>query len=545
MVKSIVIDEQANLALKSILASEQTVKSKTGLLIGTIEKSKDFILHVVSTPPVDESVISAATASNESKSTNELLDLNSEWILDHASQIHDMLVGGLDILGIYCVDLAPSIGRQILYKLFKTLNTFDYYKQMKFNTQRLIFLVDKTNKNINIKALDIATEQQSTKPTYLECDLLQQKNLLSSQFLKFNCNFDLNSTFRTPNVKSYNLLKEDFYNALSTEEMFDENRFVCLVSNYLVEDKTPLKELQASLDKLKEATSAASEYSTHGWTNKEYNAILMQNLSKSKREETGNDDANKRSSLAQSNPSSEGAHKNLDSLYELTGVCNLVVLMHNSMNTEQLKKLLIYDLMRSLYARVRLLVEDLDARKDIIGDVQLEDPYSNDVSAIEESYQTPNRIHIYFDDPADHSNKLCSFILTDYVFPDETDSDISERIRELFNYEIKEPSRQICFVEDLPPEIKASQSQEALKMSDASGSETQSVTNVNCGGSSISKQKLANGGKSSCNLNTSQSTISNYKYYLSAFIVGSVSLFGFYYSFVAAKFLNDENDDIY
>ena len=33
--------------------------------------------------------------------------------------------------------------------------------------------------------------------------------------------------------------------------------------------------------------------------------------------------------------------------------------------------------MRSLYARVRLLVEDLDARKDIIGDVQLEDPYCN------------------------------------------------------------------------------------------------------------------------------------------------------------------------
>jgi hypothetical protein len=47
------------------------------------------------------------------------------------------------------------------------------------------------------------------------------------------------------------------------------------------------------------------------------------------------------------------------------------------MSTEYLKKLLIYDLMRSLYARVRLLVEDLDARKDIIGDVQLEDPYCN------------------------------------------------------------------------------------------------------------------------------------------------------------------------
>ena len=45
------------------------------------------------------------------------------------------------------------------------------------------------------------------------------------------------------------------------------------------------------------------------------------------------------------------------------------------MSLEYIKQLLIYDLMRSLHARVRLLVEDLDARKDIIGDVQLEDPY--------------------------------------------------------------------------------------------------------------------------------------------------------------------------
>lgn len=77
-----------------------------------------------------------------------------------------------------------------------------------------------------------------------------------------------------------------------------------------------------------------------------------------------------------STPSSE--HQgNLDSIYELTGVCYLVVQIHQSFRLSQIKKLLVYDLMRSLYARVRLLVEDLDARKEIIGDVQLEDPNCN------------------------------------------------------------------------------------------------------------------------------------------------------------------------
>ncbi len=57
-----------------------------------------------------------------------------------------MLVGGLDILGIYCTDLSPSNGKQILLQLFKTLNDLDYYEKMKFNKDRLLFLVDTTTK---------------------------------------------------------------------------------------------------------------------------------------------------------------------------------------------------------------------------------------------------------------------------------------------------------------------------------------------------------------------------------------------------------------
>jgi hypothetical protein len=73
---------------------------------------------------------------------------------------------------------------------------------------------------------------------------------------------------------------------------------------------------------------------------------------------------------------------------------------------------------------------------------------ANDVSAIEESYQTPNRIHIYLS-PRNDSSSL-SFLISDYVFPDETDLDISDRIKELFSCELVDSSKQIIFVEDLP-----------------------------------------------------------------------------------------------
>ena len=139
----------------------------------------------------------------------------------------------------------------------------------------------------------------------------------------------------------------------------------------------------------------------------------------------------------------------LESIYKLNGVCYLAVLFHKTSLVGHLKRLLVYDLTRSFHARVRLLVEDLDARKDIIGDLEFEDPAESSASAIEESYQTPNRIRIdMWRNTENQSDKKQPFIISDYVFPDETNLDISERIKQLFDYEINES--QITYVENLP-----------------------------------------------------------------------------------------------
>ena len=129
MVKSIVIDESANLALNDLIQSEQATKS--GLLIGTMDQTKDFITLVVPTP-VNES--------------NEKETIDSNWTVNHALLVHDMLIGGCDILGIYTIDQTPASSRLILSKIFKALNEFDYYKEMKFNQERLLFLVDTKSK---------------------------------------------------------------------------------------------------------------------------------------------------------------------------------------------------------------------------------------------------------------------------------------------------------------------------------------------------------------------------------------------------------------
>ena len=67
-----------------------------------------------------------------------------------------------------------------------------------------------------MKALDVAADSSSSsstasKPTFLACDIKSHAHLLRDRFYKLGSNFELNSTFKIPNVKSYDLLKEDFY----------------------------------------------------------------------------------------------------------------------------------------------------------------------------------------------------------------------------------------------------------------------------------------------------------------------------------------------
>ena len=66
---------------------------------------------------------------------------------------------------------------------------------------------------------------------------------------------------------------------------------------------------------------------------------------------------------------------------------------------------------------------------------------------MEESYQTPNRIFI---NVTGTKNKI---FLSDYVFPDETVTDITERVKELFSYEISDATSQILYVESFPRKI--------------------------------------------------------------------------------------------
>ena len=100
-----------------------------------------------------------------------------------------------------------------------------------------------------------------TKSTLQPCALEVRKNLYEHEFFQLNSNLNLNSAFRTPNVRSYDLLEKDFYTAVCTEDMFNRKKFVCLINEMVVEEETVFSKLLNTLD-----------------ASQTFNATLMENL---------------------------------------------------------------------------------------------------------------------------------------------------------------------------------------------------------------------------------------------------------------------------
>lgn len=525
-VKTLLIDEKTNAKLNDILTRKlQDADSTTssGLIIGNIDLSsgvnRDLITDIIETPFNDEQ------GSNEAVDKGSVV---SNWIVNHALQIHDMLVGGVDILGIYCIDYQQTQAKQLLSQIFKALNNFDYYKQMDFNSDRLLFTIDTAKKSVNMRSMSLgdSTNIKSSKSAtqgaavFQQCELKVVSSLLKTNFVKINSNLTLNSTFKTPNIKSYDLLKEDFYKALNVEEMFDEKKYVCLLNDVYINDDPSQFSENKIVDLLKLMKDRSMPVKTgieFGNDLVEISATLMENLTHQ----------------ALSKKANEASFKitNKDSLYDLNGVCNLTLLANKELSIGKIKRMLVYDLMRSLYARVRLLIEDLDAPKEIIGDVPLDDdPNSTDGSSTEESYQTPNRIHIYLEN---------NFIISDYVFPDETFTDICTRIKQLFNYDMAS-EKQIYYAENLPTEIRAN-----ILGTESDSQKKGSSRSSSCGSLSPSgrlEQHKGDGRQLSGQRVKGTQESQKAAYYLSALVIGIFAIIMMYFSFKAASYSTYDSD---
>ncbi|KAI3465177.1 hypothetical protein Pfo_021840 [Paulownia fortunei] len=117
MVKAVIGDE-TQLKLAEIRLTRSALPSQVGLVIGKLSSKLDrgFVYGLVPTPPNDAreppcSIIDGPGENNKNKKKNSskaksqsessALFIDKEWVSEHARQVSRMLVGGMEVVGIY------------------------------------------------------------------------------------------------------------------------------------------------------------------------------------------------------------------------------------------------------------------------------------------------------------------------------------------------------------------------------------------------------------------------------------------------------------
>ncbi|CAK9134971.1 unnamed protein product [Ilex paraguariensis] len=113
MVK-VVVGEETQLKLAEDRLTQSALPSQVGLVIGKLSSSleRGFVFDLIPTPPNDdgksacsviESVRDDKKKGSKSKSLSESssLFIDQDWVAEHARQVSRMLLGGMQVVGIY------------------------------------------------------------------------------------------------------------------------------------------------------------------------------------------------------------------------------------------------------------------------------------------------------------------------------------------------------------------------------------------------------------------------------------------------------------
>lgn len=159
-----VVQEKLNL-----IAKHKTIQ--TGLIIGQCTDQKDFAIRLCPTPQKDDNS-DVKTDEEVSKGpkpkSSANVDLDEQWICQHAKQLVRALPGGLNVLGFYIASPSDystkqqALLRQILFAIFKTLG-----KSQKFSLcskERVLLTICTVTSKVVCRTFDIADFKSSATP---------------------------------------------------------------------------------------------------------------------------------------------------------------------------------------------------------------------------------------------------------------------------------------------------------------------------------------------------------------------------------------------
>ncbi|XP_036410341.1 protein odr-4 homolog isoform X1 [Megalops cyprinoides] len=385
MGRSYIVDE----LVEKYLVNLKTIDASyiTGLLIGQFSPQKDFVVLAARTPPKEKEA--GGSSSDGGGMVSSLDDIDVQWVSEHAKQVSHMLPGSLAVLGVFLVH-PPELSkeaqnslRRLIFAVDKRLSKGRLWKLTEDDVPERVMLqiCSKTRKAI-CRTFDVQDPKSSAKPA----DWKYQAGV-SASWQVLQCSVDLDVLFPMAETSSSNLDKctkdglQRWANQIETS--------ICLINGKRLPDH-----FDVTAGQKKNSKAAQSKLQAQ---------ILIPTKVGLKADQR-----------------STASVQACKGFLTMKGVMHCRAYIHsNKPRACQAVEAIKRDLMNTVSCRTEMLFEDLFMNEG-----------SSDRGAVSGQQPLPQRVFA----PVPGTG----FCICDYMFPDESLVDVSERFKEMLDCDILE-----------------------------------------------------------------------------------------------------------
>lgn len=360
-----------------------------GLVVGQLSTEKDYIVHLISSKTVIENDSDGNLPKDES-----LEGVNDQTIISHSRQVKRMLIGGLEVVGIFVIAETESLKtlqgkfRQILFGVHKALGKSDFAPSC--HSDRCLLQICSRTKNITCRTFNMKDPKSSAEP----CEWKFQKTIDS--FLHLSTSFTLESVIPVTSVALSHTLQKQLTNGLQQIYQNIWNSLATVNDRMIEDDGRPIIPKATSEPNRGRAGRKVAKDEEQGIHLETFDVNLLQEMG--------------REFEAGAKPETEECGAKL----VVRGTISSQAVAHVKLSAAEAVQALKRDIIRSIVARCELLCDDL---------LQAEE--EQDVRVL---YEMPLRVYCCLP----HTNvRFC-----DYLFQDETLDDSADRLRLLLGIDV-------------------------------------------------------------------------------------------------------------
>ncbi|CAL1547620.1 unnamed protein product [Lymnaea stagnalis] len=399
MGRSIIVDQGVEMYVDKLLKEN---KWFVGVIIGQLTAQRDYVVHIVRTPDPVEDEVSEENGDDDSgdavksfkknpalERPGSLEQLDEKWVSTHAKQVSRMLPGGLNVIGLFAI--APPVMlknsqsklRQMLYSVYKHLNRNIVFVTPGEITDRILLQLDTSTKKFTCVTIDASDLKSATRPAEWKYQSGESKWVrLSSQI-----NLDIPITVPVDS-KAQSLLKQiqvglvDFCGSV--------RRSIIAIEGSIRDPGEPLIVQAEKKGKGGKGGNTATD------TKNSYDVTIFLPFL---------------SSESSSDPTSTLSQSTIN----IMGTTIVRAYVSAKASVSDAVEAIKMDVVRSLMARCELLCEEFNVTEGKQGS---------------EVYDPPVRLFCQL--------PRCGLEVCDYVFQDEKQEEVRERIKELLDVEVEE-----------------------------------------------------------------------------------------------------------